>query len=272
MDERLELPAAAAPGFSQHARAAYDAFAPHYDDFTAHHDYDAWTATVERLARGCGLRGRRLLDVACGTGKSFLPFIDRGWDGVVACDISPAMARLAADKAGARARVEVCDMRALPRLGAFDLVLCLDDAINYLLGGGELEATFAGLARNLATGGVAVFDANSLHAYRSFFASMTVLPGDERVLVWDGHATASFGPADLAQATLEAFRRRADGTWRRERSIHQQRHHPRATVEGALRRAGLTAVAVRGMRLDGSVTETFDELSNTKALYVARAR
>jgi SAM-dependent methyltransferase len=269
MAERLHaLPGSGAP--DQHARAAYEAFAPHYDAFTAHHDYERWTTTLEDLARACGLRGRRLLDVACGTGKSFMPFLERGYE-VTACDISPAMVALAADKAGDRARLEVCDMRALPRFGAFDLVCCLDDAINYVHGAQELEATFMGLARNLAVGGVVVFDANSLLAYRTFFASMSVLVGEERVLVWDGHATADFAASDLAQATLEALNRRDDGSWWRERSVHHQRHHPRETVQCALRRAGLQPVAVRGMRIDGSTTDGFDELENSKAVYVARA-
>jgi SAM-dependent methyltransferase len=258
---------AAAPG--QYARAAYDAFAPHYDAFTAHHDYEAWTTTLERMARAHGLRGTRLLDVACGTGKSFLPYLDRGYE-VTACDISPAMAERAAAKAGDRARVEVHDMRALPRLGAFDLVACIDDAVNYVLSAQELEATFTGFARNLAPGGVVVFDVNSLTAYRMFFASMSVVADDGRVLVWDGHAPADLGPGALAQATLEAIRRREDGTWWRERSGHLQRHHPRETVERALRRAGLEAAAVYGMHLDGSTTDAFDELDNSKAVYVAR--
>jgi SAM-dependent methyltransferase len=270
MPERRPAPSGTGSGApNQHARAAYELFAPHYDAFTAHHDYERWTATLEGLARAFGLSGRRLLDVACGTGKSFLPFLDR-YD-VTACDISPAMLRVAAAKAGDRARLEVCDMRDLPRLGAFDLVCCLDDAINYLLTTQDLVAAFAGLARNLAAGGVVVFDANSLFGYRSFFASMTVLVDDGRVLVWDGHATTAFPAGGLAQATLEALNRRADGSWWRERSVHHQRHHTRATVERALRRAGLDPVAVRGMHLDGSVSDGFDELENSKAVYVARA-
>jgi SAM-dependent methyltransferase len=267
MDERPATRAAHAAG-ARHARAAYEAFAPHYDAFTADHDYEAWTTTLERMARAHGLRGTRLLDVACGTGKSFLPFLDRGYE-VTACDISPAMAERAAAKARDRARVEVHDMRALPRLGAFDLVCCLDDAVNYVLSAQELEATFAGLARNLAPGGVVVFDANSLAAYRMFFATMTVLAGDGRVLVWDGHAAADFAAGGLAQATLEAICRRDDGTWWRERSDHLQRHHPRETVERALQRAGLRAAAVYGMHLDGSTTDAFDELDNSKAVYIA---
>jgi SAM-dependent methyltransferase len=254
-----------------HARETYDAFAPYYDEFTAHHDYEAWTATLEGVARECGLRGRRLLDVACGTGKSFLPYLDRGYE-VVACDIAPAMLEVAASKAAGRARLEVCDMRMLPRLGEFDFVCCIDDAVNYLLAYDELVSTLTGLARNLAPGGVVLFDVNSVVTYRTFFGSMSVVIGDERVLVWDGHASESVGAGDLAQATLEALNRRDDGTWWRERSVHHQRHHPHATVQSALRRAGLEAVAVRGMRLDGTMTETFDELVNSKAVYVARAR
>jgi SAM-dependent methyltransferase len=257
-------------GGPDHARETYDAFAAYYDEFTAHHDYDGWTRTLEGLARSYGARGRRLLDVACGTGKSFLPYLDRGYE-VVACDISQAMVELAAAKAADRARLEVCDMRALPRLGEFDLVCCIDDAANYVLDYHELVSTFAGLARNLAPGGVVLFDVNSLTAYRTFFASMSVLVGEQRVLVWDGHVDEDFGEGDLALATVEALNRREDGTWWRDRILHRQRHHSRATVERALGAAGLELRAVRGMHLDGALTETFDELKNTKAVYVARA-
>jgi SAM-dependent methyltransferase len=271
MAERVEASAEhGSPALSQHARAAYEALAPHYDEFTASHDYEAWTTTLETLARACGLRGRRLLDVACGTGKSFVPYLARGYE-VTACDISPAMVRAAAAKAGGRARVEVCDMRALPRLGAFDFVCCVDDAVNYLLTFDELVATFSGLARNLAAGGIVLFDTNSLTTYRTFFASMSVLVGDARVLVWEGHAADTFAEGELAQATLEALNRRADGSWWRERGVHHQRHHPRSEVERALRQAGLEPLAVRGMRLDGMMTDGFDELDNSKAVYVARA-
>ncbi|HEU0247964.1 MAG TPA: hypothetical protein VFR38_12835, partial [Gaiellaceae bacterium] len=48
-------------------------------------------------------------------------------------------------------------------------------------------------------------------------------------------------------------------------------HHDATVVEAALVAAGLVPVAVRGMYLDGSLTEDLDELSNTKAIFVARA-
>jgi SAM-dependent methyltransferase len=243
--------------------------APSYDAFTAHHRYDEWTATLEELAREAGLRGRRLLDVACGTGKSFLPFLEHGYD-VTACDLSPRMAAIAAQKAEGRAQVLVHDVRTLPRLGEFDLVSFLDDAVNYLHEPVELGAALRGLARNLAPGGVLVFDANTLLAYRTFFATLTVVQGEGEVLVWEGSTPTDLPAGGFAHATLEMLHANDDGTWSRTYSHHTQRHHDATVIETTLATAGLVPVAVRGMYLDGSLTEELDELSNTKVVFVAR--
>src|SRR5215212_7437646 len=125
------------------ALSAYDGLAPHYDAFTAGYDYDRWLGALEELAGEHGLRGRRLFDVACGTGKSFLPMLERGYE-VVACDLSPGMVERAQGKAGAAADVFVADMRELPAVGVFDLVTCLDDAVNYLTTPADLRAAMRG--------------------------------------------------------------------------------------------------------------------------------
>jgi SAM-dependent methyltransferase len=250
------------------ALAAYEGLAPFYDLFTAHHRYEPWTRTLERLARDAGLSGRRLLDVGCGTGKSFLPFLERGWS-VTAVDLSPAMVAIARGKARGRARVEVADMRDLPDLGAFDLVLCLDDALNYLVTVGELECALTGMRRALAPGGVLVFDVNTLMAYRSFFARASVVQGEDRVVVWEGRAPEDAGPGVLAEAEVLTLERDGDW-WRASRHRHTQRHHDGPAVRRALRAAGLLWSRAYGMRLDGSTTRGFDELRNSKAVYVAR--
>ena len=96
-------------GAELHAEVAYEAIAPVYDDFTAHHNYRLWVATLLELGAKHGLRGDTVLDVACGTGKSFLPMIEHGWK-VTACDLSPSMAELAQAKAGpaVRSRSPTC--------------------------------------------------------------------------------------------------------------------------------------------------------------------
>ncbi len=96
--------------------SAYDAFAPFYDRFTAASDYERWAGQVLELAERHGLRGRSVLDLACGTGKSFLPLLRRGYE-VTGSDFSPAMLAEAALKAPG-VRLVPADLRRLPALGA----------------------------------------------------------------------------------------------------------------------------------------------------------
>src|SRR5206468_8083763 len=111
-----------APSASDPVVAGYASLAQYYDAFTEAYDYDAWLGALEELALAHGLRGRRLLDVGCGTGKSFLPFLAHGYE-VTACDISPEMLAAAAGKTPPGAvELVLADMRELPDLGRFDLI------------------------------------------------------------------------------------------------------------------------------------------------------
>lgn len=243
------------------AERTYEAMAPVYDDFTAHHEYDLWTADLLKALEHRGLQGKRLLDVACGTGKSFMEMLPRGWQ-VTACDISPAMLERARAKAGDAVDLTVANMLALPEFGEFDLVWALDDAVNYLLSPQELERALTGMAANLAPTGLLLFDVNALQAYRTFFAETEVVEREGRRLVWHGLASPDVPPGSICESRLEI-----DSG---ESLIHQQRHFPEAEVVAALSKAGLECLDVYGHGLDGIPRQPLDEATHTKAIYVAR--
>ena len=253
------------------ARTAYDALALDYDALTATHDHERWLATLVALARRHGLRGRRVLDVGCGTGRSFEPLLRRGY-AVRACDVSPEMVRVARRRFP-RVRVEVADMRALPRWGRFrrvDLVTCLDDALNYLPAEPDLDAAFAGIARSLRRGGLFVFDLNSLRTYRTAFAqSFSVDAGDVRFVVC-GEAAPDALAGAVCLSRIEVHTRDADGAWRRRVSEHAQRHWPTDTVCARLAEAGLRPVALHGQTTGCVLHQTVDEARDTKVIVVAR--
>ncbi|MEA2332917.1 MAG: hypothetical protein QOH58_3055 [Thermoleophilaceae bacterium] len=247
--------------------AAYDALAPVYDEFTSGHRYDEWTRDLESLARAHGLRGRRLLDVACGTGKSFIPFLARGYS-VTACDLSPAMlARARTKRAAAGARLHLADMRELPGPGGrFDLVTCIDDGLNHLLTDADLRTAFGEAHRQLAAGGLYLFDLNSLRTYRSVFcgAGAVDTPGGRFELA--GEAAPDSPAGAVCAVTISGVV--AGGS--RSTSRHLQRHHPRATVQRLLEQAGLECLAVHGQRADGAIDPSFEELTHTKSIWLAR--
>lgn len=262
----MDSAAAVQPG-SQWAEQAYEAIAPVYDDFTAHHDYELWLGNILPKARLHGLRGRRLLDVGCGTGKSFLPMLERGWE-VTACDISPSMLKLARAKAGDAARLSVADMRELPVFGEFDLVWALDDAVNYLLSAEELGRALSGMRANLAPGGLLIFDVNLLQAYRTFFAEVQEVERGGRRLIWRGQSSADTPPGSISEARFEV--EPGDGGADVETHVHRQRHFPEAEVLELLKGAGLECLDVYGHGFDAVPKQPVEELIHSKAVYIAR--
>lgn len=244
----------------------YDAIAPGYELLTADWDYEPWIDAIEALAERCGLTGRRLLDVACGTGNSFLPFVTRGYT-VAACDASPAMAAIAAAKAGDSADVAVADMRALPHYGTFDLVTCLDDAINHLTTPRDVIAAFAGVRANLADRGLFIFDVNTLAAYRS--APTIVVEDEERIVIWHGEMARLEAAGGTTLVRMQLLTRGDDDCWSREVAEWGHRHYDLATLRTLLARAGLRLVAVRGQRTGGRLELPADEQRHPKLLLVA---
>jgi SAM-dependent methyltransferase len=255
------------PPASRAALVAYDEFAPFYDQFTAHHDYELWVSSLlEAVAAFSPADANRLLDVGCGTGKSFIPMLERGWR-VTGCDLSPRMLERAREKVGLDAELHVADVRELPTLGQFDLVWCLDDVLNYLAGVGELEAALRGLRENVATDGVVLFDLNTLASYRSFFASSeTSVLGDRR-FEWKGGADSATAPGSTIEAVFEVVE---EGVGARvARSVHRQRHFTQEEVAAAIGRAGLELLAVYGHGPDAKLEQPLDESRHTKAIVLA---
>lgn len=245
------------------ARLAYDALAADYDEFTADLDYAPWLEEVLPRLRDRGLTGRHVLDVGCGTGKSLIPMLERGWS-CCGCDISPRMIDVARSKVGDRARLTVADMRNLPQLGSFDLVWSLNDSINYLLDSRQLESALHSMRRNLAETGLLVFDVNTILTYRTYFAERRVSTCNSRSFIWDGRAVKDQPPSSVASACVEAAGDPSGG------HLHRQRHFTESEILTALKRANLKCLEVFGQDEDAGLHQPLRELSQIKALYVAR--
>src|SRR3954454_17693513 len=253
------------------AVAAYELLAPFYDLYTHDYAHEDLLGNIEAIATEHGLTGRRLLDIGCGTGKSFLPMLARGYD-VTACDISPGMVERAREAAGAGgADVFVADARELPDVGPFDLTIALDDALNYLLSDEELAMVFEGVARNLRPGGLLVFDLNSLLTYRQFFTRDVATEVGDAFFCWRGEERSEdVMPGSVASAVIEVFSSEGGECWRRYSSRHVQRHHPPASVDRLLGRAGFELLSRRGLMSGAHIDAVGDDELHAKLIYFAR--
>jgi SAM-dependent methyltransferase len=247
--------------------AAYDAIASGYDLLTADWPYADWLDAIEGIARAHGLRGNRVLDAACGTGKSFLPLLDRGYR-VTAVDASPAMAAIAAAKAGGRADVRVADLRALPRYGdGFDLITCLDDVVNHLPAESDVVLALRGLRRNLAPGGLLIFDVNTLAAYRD--APTLVAEDARRVVIWHGEGARLERVGETGRVRMQVIERASGGLWRREVATWPHRHYSLERLGRLAEAAGLRLLDVLGQHSGARLETPPDEDVHPKLLLIA---
>jgi SAM-dependent methyltransferase len=252
------------------AEIAYEAIAPVYDHFTAHHDYDLWLGNLMPKVEEHGIPGQRLLDVACGTGKSFIPLLEKGWE-VTACDLSAKMVEIARAKVGDRVELHVADMRDLPVFGEFDVVFCLDDAINYLLEPEELRQALSGMRRNLGPGGLLMFDVNTIQSYRTFFAEEVELERDGWRLTWKGLTSPDVPEGSIAESSFEAEPLEPGLGAPIPPELHRERHFPEAEMLEAMEAAGLECLGVYGHHHDAIPRQPLHEIKHSKAVYIGRA-
>jgi SAM-dependent methyltransferase len=255
------------------AQEAYDRFAPVYDEFNAANNYELWLGEVllPELERR-GLQRGWALDVGCGTGRAFDPLLDRGWQ-VVGCDGSSGMLAQAREKFGERVQLIHADARELEPISPspdrpdgenFQLVLLLNEVVNYLTEDGDLERAFAGVRRNLAPDGLVVFDTNTLLWFRESFASGKSEEMSARG--WDWHG---LNQSVERGATYEA-RLSGQGV---ESHLHRQRHWTPEQVDAALEACDLQPLAALGQREEGGqviLEAPLDEGRDSKIIHVAR--
>ncbi len=122
-------------------------------------DYDQEVDFLVKALRRCGIRGKRVLEIACGTGSHSKILVERGYE-VTGVDISDDMLRIARSKVKGRATFLRGDMRDLDAAveGKYDAAICLFSSISYNLTMPDLKRTIQGLYDRLAEPGVVVFD------------------------------------------------------------------------------------------------------------------
>ncbi|MGC8781395.1 MAG: class I SAM-dependent methyltransferase [Anaerolineae bacterium] len=232
------------------AVAFYDALAPMFDVMT---DWEArLTAEGPFLAAQLEAAGaRRVLDFACGSGGHALWLAERGY-AVAGVDVSPAMIRLARQKAQARGAdvpfevVRPGEEAAVPG-AAFDAVICLGNSLPHLLTQDALVAALHMMAHALRPGGVLIlqnlnYDLRWVKQPRWFAAQGGELAG-QPVLVW------RFADYDVPAGRIYfhiALFRRIGVEWTVEVHTTPQRPLFRADLLAALVAAGFEDVQAFG--------------------------
>lgn len=136
--------------------------AQYYDIFYRDKDYVAEAAFLDECLKRYGFpNGRRLLELACGTGNHAFALEKLGYQ-LIASDYSEDLLAEAEKKAkakGSEIDFRLADMRSLDLdEPPFDALVCLFDSIGYVQSDEAIETVLQNVHRHLLPGGLFVFE------------------------------------------------------------------------------------------------------------------
>ncbi|MBK7496454.1 MAG: Trans-aconitate 2-methyltransferase [bacterium] len=201
----------------------YTGFAPGYDLVMKDVDYTAWAAYILDLLAHYSLKGKRILNLACGTGTTEMEWLTAGYQ-IVGIDQSEQMIQAAIRKnpPHKHLRFAVGDMRDIHLDETFDHVCCLYDSLNYLTRPADVISCFQAVAAHLEPGGAFIFDVATECNILENFTNITYAENfDDFAYIWENEYNIR---TKICRSDFFFFSREPDGeAFRRSHETHFQR-------------------------------------------------
>lgn len=227
--------------------AVYSVFARYYDELTANIDYGRRAAYFQSIiSRFKTTSGSILLDLACGTGSISEEMARMGYD-VIGVDYSDEMLGIALDKkfdSGLNIQYLNQDMRRLDLFGTVDITICALDSINHLPNIEAVREVFKKVAFFSETGGLFIFDVNTLYKHQNVLADNTFTYETENVYcIWENSLVPE---TNEVRMHLEFFEKEDNGLYSRSSDSFSEMAYSEAELEKALSDAGFEVIARYG--------------------------
>ena len=222
---------------------AYSSFAQVYDMFMDNVPYEEWSRYLIGLLKEYGIEDGLVADLGCGTGKITRLLSDAGYD-MIGVDNAAEMLEIAREIQEDEERDDIWyllqDMRELELSGEVNAMVSICDSMNYILEEEDLKEVFLRVKEYLQTGGIFIFDMNTLHKYRDMIGETTIAENrDEGSFIWDNYF---YEDEMVNEYELTLFIREENGLFRKYEETHYQRAYELDTVKRLIEEAGLKFV------------------------------
>ncbi len=222
----------------------YGFFSNVYDTLTENVNYAARADYIADLLAEHGITGGILLDLACGTGTLSIEMAKKGFE-VIGVDASADMLSAAMNNAynSEEDILFLCQpMQQLDLYGTINAAICTLDSINHLTDPEDVQATFDKVSLFTESGGIFIFDINTVFKHRKILGDNTfVYDLDEVYCVWQNTLDVQ---TDTVQIDLDIFEMLEDGAYERSQESFCERAYPVDTIKTMLTAAGFETLAI----------------------------
>lgn len=209
-----------------------------YDYLVSSVDFEGWIDYAELLLKHFGLNAGSVVDIACGTGKTTIPFAKRGYK-AYGVDISEEMLGLARNQA-ALENVDINfskqDMRQFSLVEKVDLATCFHDGLNYLTDMQDMIKTFKTVYKNLNKNGSFIFDLNSVLWLSNADESVNFVDENDITLIWQ---TSYHQDSNIWSINLTGFFKEGSH-YKKFSETHQEKAYSQEEIKSCLSEAGFT--------------------------------
>jgi SAM-dependent methyltransferase len=200
---------------------AYTEFALIYDELMTEIPYDTYVDLIS-LAAG-GIKGRRVMDVGCGTGLLSVKLAKAGAL-VTGIDLSKDMLTIAEKRANDLSlNIDFLEkpMQEIEGTNQFDAAVIAIDSLNYLPDRESVRKTFTGIHSVLKSGGVLMFDVHSTFKTDVIFMESPFTFDNDRIAyIWH---TEEGDQEHSVLSELSFFVKEESGLYRRFNEKHEQK-------------------------------------------------
>lgn len=230
----------------------YDTFAPYYDHYMKHVDYDKWTDKILYLyAQHTTLKLKDIHELACGTANIAERLVKKGYN-VSASDRSLEMVKIAGQKDHAPKLVQA-DMTDELSSNSYDLVALVFDSINYLLETDKVSVLFSNVSKALRKNGLFIFDISTYkNSQDNFDDYISLDETKDHVLIHQ----AEFDPDNRLQKTKLTIFKRSDNHYIRMDEEHLQRVYSVQELLTLSESSRLECVGIYSMVYDKNLLKT----------------
>ncbi|MCQ6273610.1 class I SAM-dependent methyltransferase [Bacillus sp. V3B] len=223
----------------------YEKFAYLYDELMKDVPYEQWVQFISKQAREYGISGKKLLDLACGTGELSIQLVEEGYE-VTGVDLSTEMLTVARDKVernGYSLFLVEQDMSELEGLDEYDIIGIFCDSLNYVSAEKDIIRTFERVQLHLKPGGLFLFDIHSLYKMNTLFIDQTyAYNGDEISYIWQCYESKY--PHSVEHELTFFKLDQATNQYQRYDELHMQRTFPIEQYEKWLLESGFELLSV----------------------------
>lgn len=215
----------------------YKKFAPIYDLFMEHCDYDNWKHQVYEILDKNNVKNGELLDIGCGTGELLLKVCERFHSSGL--DISEEMLKLARKKLQ-RYNVELYkeNMVKFDLKKKFDVAIALFDTVNHILKYEDLVEHLKTVKKHLKQDGLYIFDVVNRKFMDEMFPSNYYVDKREKItIIWEH---SNLGGIDCIESTY--FIKNEDGNYTKSEEIYMKKIFSDLDIIEAIKAAELVFV------------------------------